>query len=110
MTARVMLDLDDGQQPGAQWLEDLLAWDLSHLWGEQAQARCTALVMMVARCHTHARAHGPLAWPTLHQLARWLRAPSHADGWTSCNSEVTQLLTVAIAAGWLRYEDDGAGQ
>jgi hypothetical protein len=106
VTARVMLDLDDGQEPGAQWLQDLLAWDLSHLWGERAQSRCLAMIAIVARQHTAVQAHGPTSWPTLPQLASHLS--SRGEFVAVEHSDVTQLLTVAVAAGWLKYEDDGA--
>jgi hypothetical protein len=100
VTARVMLDLDDDQEPGVQWLQDLLAWDLSHLWGERAQSRCLAMIAIVARQHTAAQA------PTLHQLASHLS--SRGEFVAVEHSDITQLLTVAVAAGWLKYEGDGA--
>jgi hypothetical protein len=109
MTARVMLNLDEGQQVDAEWLAELLAWDLSAVAGVQQHARCVGLVAMVASRHGAAATEGPSAWPTLEQLASWLRVPEHANG-LSFDGDLMRLVTVAVAAGWLVYADDGTAQ
>jgi hypothetical protein len=94
MTGRVMLDLEDGQDVDGEWITDLIEWWLP--WSTSMHARCRSLILLVATHHIAARAHGPHMWPTLAELQALLRGDQ---------AEVTTLLTVAVAGGWLRYED-----
>jgi hypothetical protein len=110
MTARVMLNLDEGEAPTGEWLAELIAWDLSPIAGRVAHRRCQALILIVAAHHATAVADGPTAWPTLAEVADYLRVREHAYGQTGIGSELAQMLTVAIAGGWLVYADDGIPQ
>lgn len=94
MTARLMLDLTAGE-PDAEWLADLLAWELP--WLQREHDRCLALVAIVAGRYPAAQAEGPHRWPALHELMDALGV--HGA------TEVRHLLTVAVAGGWVRYQD-----
>jgi hypothetical protein len=50
----------------------------------------------VATHHIAAREHGAHLWPTLSELQNLLRVDP---------TEMTTLLTVAVAGSWLRYVD-----
>jgi hypothetical protein len=96
VTARVMLDLAEGEDLDETWLADLLRWELP--WSAHSHKRCRALVFLVAAHHTAACEQGPRLWPTLPDLATTLG--SHA-----VVGDIVMLLTVAVAGGWLRYVD-----
>lgn len=100
MTARVMLALDQDEALDGEWLGALLAWDLSGLSGECSHARSVAMIAMVASRRAAVLRGGLAAWPTLCTLAAWLN--SDATNW-----QIRHALTVAVAADWLVYQDDG---
>lgn len=58
---------------------------------------------------SRAAAVGPTSWPTVDDLARYLRSAVEANRASTPGTETMRLLTVAVAAGWLRYDDDGTG-
>ena len=94
MTARVVLNLDElADGPDAVWLGDLLAWQLP--WSRRDHDRCIALVAIVAARYPLARTQ-PESWPTLTEIGSALVA---------YGVDLTLLLTVAVAGGWVRYED-----